>query len=538
MARKRKSKITANEESRKVEGTESAKKKSAGVQEDPKYNEKFDKDDRCAVRKAAENDPAWYAANEQLLVDGFNFPVSNMLGLSIRLDNPEEQPSYGANTRTTTYVPGIYSLDIIPVPGVSQDASSPINYASQKLYSFIRHANAGSTNYNPPDIMMYILAMDNVYCLWNFLARLYGCLNTYNQYNRYMPRYLVEMMNVDFDDMLKHQSDLRALINMFSSSLSTMSVPSVLPYITRHSWLFSNIYCDGQSLKSQIYLYNPHTLYKWVEQTSDPTELPYLEPVAISSHSAKFKFDGIAGLVNEFLNPIISSEDFGVMSGDILKAFGKDHLITVPLVGENYQAPLNYVPEVLMQIENAKQCSGVNGGSTLRITQSNDGYIIFAPTRSYYPAAVVSTHMYNFHFDDVQAKDFAVATRLNYVWDLRGVTTSDPTMRLASCGSELFVGTRIGQGNVNGLTIHGIGSYYTSQDAHVAAWSGTLISSFAHAPLTPYYRRYTENNEVKYEYIGVFNDVENYCILSDDDIMKANNIALLSEFDVPGVASY
>nr|AVX53513.1 putative capsid [Marmot picobirnavirus] len=507
---------------------------------------------RSCLRKSNDNDPEWYAQDPQLLQDAYNLPFANRLGISIPVDVPEDTSTvfpYLKPNPTKWYVPGVYNILLAPVPGISTDNTSAVNVAAKKLFTFIRHANSGASNYQAPDLMHYLLAMDNCYTLWNWLVRLYGVARVYSTRNAYLPESLFRSMRVN-RAIIRTLNDLRAVINQFGAKLSTMKVPSHLSYFKRHAWLFSNVFADSDSAKAQIYLYNPSILYKWVDTTSSE-QLPYLQPVAIadSSLTSKWLLDGLAGLVDEFINPIFYSEDFNIMSGDILKAYGEGNCYSIPMIQEDYAVLPVMNREVAMQFENAKIPYGKQTptGNSWRITQSNDENIVFNPTLNICRADTSDKHIYNFHFDDVTPSDVAVATRLNLCVDSTTAafpsTDTAGTGTLLSSGSEIVTGAYIMTNNPTSNTpwveqpVYSNMMYKSSGDTLTDDCFKAVCQSsqFDWSPMIKiFYSTPTQTTDDAFE--GLLGDLDNYTVVETETLVRMNDVALLSMFGIPGSA--
>lgn len=90
--------------------------------------------------KSKTNDPSWYAADATLMRDAASIPFSWSVGTTLDIGVDENY-----------VVPGICAIDTVPSFGYSTDTTSPLNIAARSMYSFIRHANSGSANYDAPD---------------------------------------------------------------------------------------------------------------------------------------------------------------------------------------------------------------------------------------------------------------------------------------------------------------------------------------------------------------------------------------------------
>ena len=101
------------------------------------------------------NDPAYYALNSQLLVDAASHAFSDATGTKI----PWSTKGYNEHliVPDIASIPGVMSFRIAPTVGISTDQSSAVNVAARNIYSYVRHANSGHSNYDAPDLMMYLL---------------------------------------------------------------------------------------------------------------------------------------------------------------------------------------------------------------------------------------------------------------------------------------------------------------------------------------------------------------------------------------------
>ena len=519
----------------KETGTQNANDKTSDVP---------DNDGRAVVggasirRPVNENDPSWYAGSAQLLKDAFSLSVAERLGMPLKTQIPNMQAVSAPYTQSVNYsVPGICNLIMVPTPGISTNSNSAVNAAAKQVFTAMRAANSGRTNYQASDLMLYLLAMDNAYCLWNWLVRLYGVLTLYSARNAYLPDGLLLAMRVD-PSIKKDMCQLRAVINQYANKLNTLKVPKYMTYFTRHAWLFGNIYLDSPEAKAQMYLYNPQALYKWNENVG-LGEQAYLEPVTIVGNqesSAYWKLDGIVDLVNQFIDPIFYSEDFNIMSGDVLKAFGDSNCFNIAEITEDYVTPVGYSPEVLVQIENAKIGMSLPSlDNTWRITQNAQESIIFNPTVNINVGCFEDQTLFNFHSDVVTPDLVAVATRFNLIvneTDLTHAAGEDTaSCSLASCGSEIITGCEYitrnqdNSGYNKDLVRSAILITATSTAADLAFRVG-MVSQFDWAPLC----KIIDTVGSSVHYLG---DLDNYTQIDSSTLITMNDVALLSMFGIP-----
>lgn len=292
------------------------------------------------------NDPSWYYPSEQILRDVASIPFSHMAGTKVKLGNENTASNY------SVYIPGLLTIELQPTMGNSEDQTSAINSAAFQLYSWVRHANSGHANYDAPDMMLYIMAMSQAYSFINFAQRLYGCAMLYSNMNRYLPKLLIEAQQVDFDDLQSNLANFRAWLNMLITKTASFSVPSQIKLFLRHSFLYQNIYIEGTSIRDQLYMYVPFGFMQYQLNTDGSGMLKTVPWKRSDGNANKYTVNEIIAYGNALLQPLFDSEDIGIMSGDIMKAYGGD-VIKLSLIPESYIiAPIMDI-RVLEQMKNA-----------------------------------------------------------------------------------------------------------------------------------------------------------------------------------------
>ena len=95
------------------------------------------------------------------------------------------------------------------------------------------------------------------------------------------------------------------------------------------------------------------TWYK-IDETKSTTGTS-LQPLEIDTENATFQT--LCDRANQILTPLLTGEDFGIMSGDILKAYGAEGILHLAALSADYSVLPVYSPEVLQQIHNVKFAS-------------------------------------------------------------------------------------------------------------------------------------------------------------------------------------
>lgn len=212
-----------------------------------------------------DNNWRFYISNPSLAQAAADLSFYNASGLEVPVPvNSSYRLAVGSNV-----FPGIMCINVQPVFGLSVDRSSALNNAFDQLYAFDRSKNSGAINYAPADLAIYCMAMDSATEYWQFLTRVYGSRNVFQEVNRYIPQTLIRAMGVNYNDVIKNAPDLWWYINWFKDKLMSFAIPANMPIIARHNWLYANIFKEAESDKSQIWFYNPDGFYKFDETTSD-----------------------------------------------------------------------------------------------------------------------------------------------------------------------------------------------------------------------------------------------------------------------------
>lgn len=309
-----------------------------------------------------DNDPDWYGGGTTMLHAAASFPYARPTGIPI-FSNPAAQYSPSSNIKDIT-IPGVLTLHWAPTIGGATSPIDAVNVAANSLYAYVRHANSGHSNYDAPDLMNYILAIDSAISYYCHMVRLYGLLNNYSMENRYTPIALVKGAYGDFDNLQANMANFRSYIAQYAYRIGSLAIPKDIKYITRHIWMNENVYKDAETDKAQYYMYVQSYYLQWSEGTSDTNlgKLKLVAPITHADDSIEGRTSYVANLNeiiqfgNSLLDPIIGSEDMNIMSGDILKAFGAGNLFTVLPIAETYFVRPTYSQEVLSQIENSVTC--------------------------------------------------------------------------------------------------------------------------------------------------------------------------------------
>ena len=511
------------------------------------------------------NDPAWYAADAALLRDAASIPFSWATGTPIDLNNDtlKALPNKGRFT-----IPGICTIATAPSAGYADGPTSPINIAANSIYSFIRSANSGSKNYDAPDLMIYLLAMSQAYAYINWMQRVYGTATLYSMRNRYMPVALLEAQGVDFDDVQANLANFRYSINLFINKIASLAVPNTMPFFNQQAFMYSNIYVEGDSVKDQLYMYVPDGFWRFKLNTDGSGMLEYARTY---TQAAKWKVSDFITYGQLMIDEIIADEDFNIMGGDILKAYGQN-IIKLATLPEYYPIVPVYNHTVLEQMKNASPvwCPGYSIddlNKSLQVTQEP------------------KVHAYLVHKPYVRVKTSATefkttASRLTLatLGENRILTTSEinpgpevviESTRLMTVGTDYVAGSKtedatiqLKSGNMIPLVCH-FWNYYPMADGTLelqhwdsfyadqvllddmsitensrkyARMAAERSFKFHPANHTLLYKRETTAPDVSLttSFVGI--DIDNYAVLTPQDIEKLHETALLNMLHVKPIS--
>jgi len=489
------------------------------------------------------NDPAWYAKNPQLLKDAASLAFSNRTGDLLELGIPGSYKYSLSN-------PGICVLKWVPSVGkVSGSfdpnaATDPINMAALNIYSYVRHANSGSANYDAPDLMAAIMAADCVFSLIAHLIRAYGVARLYDQKNRYLPKALLTSLGFNAGNILNNLANFRYMINNVIAKASVIWVPSNMSLVTRHFWMNSNIYKDADTSKAQLYAFVPKSTWKFEPAASTTGSSCSVVDIDFSGYTV----DQIGYFMDQLLDPIISDEDMGIMFGDMLKAYGKENLYSINMISEDYIVMPTFNKEVLMQIHNSIALQIPLSG----LKQSSSGVLYEeSPEQSLNSNMVeyFGPKKYVFDYIDMvpEPENIMVASRLMQRWRYNGANeVITPTGGSSgayimhaniNCGTERVYEYRIYYFATDGTLSQSVFWSFLNESEIVDEAIIELMERFDWAPLLYLVSGHAIATDggihVNRSLDVLIGDLDNYTVVDPSVLDKMDRTAVLSEFDVP-----
>lgn len=480
------------------------------------------------------NDPAWYNLNRDLVNDVASISYESPLTSSLTTGSTD------IATNVKAYRATLCGIDFIPSIGIggysgaaSASGGSIANSAAQTLYAWVRHANSGSANYEPADLMMYYLAMDSAYTWYAFGRSIYRAANSALMYDFNFIQRLGQIYGVDLNDFRSNLANFRTFLNIIATQLNQLSVPNSMPYYNRHVWMVSNIFKDHPVKRSAYYCFVPgcYGVYKPAEGRIAFTARP----------STAMKFSNFSKILNEIVSVLMTDESIGIINGDVRKAYGTDSLFKIENTpADDYVEPF-YSEEVLSQISGIVAvgpvtpktydiCQVPSTGRLYQGTYTTTGEPTVGqsyPTLTTFnnTALIRSSFILNMYKDNPTPDDNMVASRLiaGYNYFTSG---SLPIRYVSVAGSEfvttlrLFVGAEDAGGSI--VTIYDYCPFDLSG-------LNTALPQMDWFPMFVYVSNPTDATDARL-WAG---DLCNYAVVSAEVTANMHATAIISEFYIP-----
>lgn len=381
--------MSRNKNKKKFSGKPEDKSKPTGQERSSGSSTETNRTEDKAETKT--NDPSWYERDLRLVVDTASIPFSEPLGSRIHLDanDPEGILALGTQVGDTTTsdeaVPGIMTLETLPSYGDAKDRLSPINVAATALYSHVRYVNNGRKNYDPADLFLMVASISELYSFINWCRRIYGCAFAYSQANFYIGKAMLEAQHIKPDSVLNNLANFRYWINTFTNKISSYAAPADIALFYRRAFQYSSVYKehDSDSIKDQIYMYNPAGFYRFALDDDGKGMLEMVDVVDFSTTEEGIRYMTIEQIMNlgeHLLANIWADEDFGLMSGDIMKAF-QGNILKLESLPEDFVIIPVHDKNVLTQMENT---SITPATATVTVAGGPVGYVVGDDTTNTY----------------------------------------------------------------------------------------------------------------------------------------------------------
>lgn len=298
------------------------------------------------------NDMSWYNHNPLLTQAAASIPFPYRPGMDVPLGGQEFQPFN---------IPGVMQLGWLPFVGYAELATDPINIAAKEVYAKVRGAFSGSLEADPPDFMVYFMALDSIFSYIGHLKRVFRILNTYTPMNYMIPDVLLQALgcgNSTINNLKNDRMKFFQVINELVGMTHKFTCPAVFDIFNRHYWMSDNVYADAESANSQLYVFNATGFYQFT-LVNTPDGVPAggltmkFSPLGRANDQTAVTVAQLYAFGKELIDALAQSEDAYTISGYLTRAYDGSVPFRVDEITLNEPFNPVYVPEVLAQIENA-----------------------------------------------------------------------------------------------------------------------------------------------------------------------------------------
>lgn len=310
------------------------------------------------------NDPSWYVANQAIVKDVASLPFAVFNGLDYECFKPVELANkLPTDDVASTHTPGVAVYKYMPWYGTATPTSA-LNLTMRALYSFVRHANSGRSNYEAPDLMLYIMAMDSIYLIIHETKRLLRLAYLYVLENRDIPEKVYDVLGIDLTDVIANLANYRAQLNTRIAKANSLAVPANFNIFKRRAVMGSVVLTDEPNRPTQLIVPKADGYYMFNATTQNGGSLGYVTPGSTTSNKSvysanvqylavkKSSLKDYLTLLDSMLAVILSDEDMNIMSGDIIKAYGSD-LYSIPFLQDNEIQEIIHDENLLLQFTNS-----------------------------------------------------------------------------------------------------------------------------------------------------------------------------------------
>lgn len=318
-----------------------------------------ERDDRVEERKddrlTSLNDLSWYAHNPLLLQAAASLPFPYRPGMLLSLGSGI-LPN-GASTATPTEMkaglPGVAALPWVPSIGLSQNVTDPASIAAKEIFAKVREKFSGSIEADPPDFIIYLLALDSAFSAIGALKRIYRILSVYSPDNYLVPDTLLYALGINegvIPTWKENRMQLFQYINELVGMTQKFACPDVMDLLRRHYWMNDNVYLDAPTPNAQMYVFREEAFYKYTLLADPQGQLAGgLSGVTINYASPLTAYQS----VRDMINALASSDDAYIISGYLMRAYEGAPVFRVDNIMLDERFSPVYVEEVLQQIENS-----------------------------------------------------------------------------------------------------------------------------------------------------------------------------------------
>lgn len=400
------------------------------------------------------NSIEWYSRYPNLLLAAGQIQYPYKPGMRIPLGNIKKSIAADAQyTEVNIGIPGVYTLRWRPSVGYSYDNQSPASIVGVEMYAKVREKFSGAIDADPPDFVIYLMALDSIFSYIAHLKRLYRLINAYSPENYATPKGLLLALGLQdeqVEDLRKQKMELFSYINQLIYMVRKFRCPRVMDLFNRHVWLNDHVYTDAPTIKAQFYMFVQTHWYQFA-MLDVPDVTPTVQAGGLTQKQLKYPDAEIAYYLFEFgremIDALAASDDGYQISGYLMKAYEGYPSFYVDELLLSEQLVPKYNEEVLGEIENAHSIPGGYSSIDLTVYQNPDVNAIVCNPSATYPVTATAVKRrfdgiyprYNSRMDNPTIADTIVNSRMmSYIGNF-AIGSDSATALILAC-TEVITG--------------------------------------------------------------------------------------------------
>lgn len=481
------------------------------------------------------NDFAWYNRNPQLTIAAASLPFPYRPGMEVQTTTASAKEFQIGTLKKE--IPGVIALEWVPAVGQSSTATDPASIAAKEIFAKVRSVFSGSIEADPPDFIIYLMALDSIFSAIGAMKRIYRIMNAFTPQNYQIPDTLLNALGLGvsaIQQWRQNKAQAWQYINELVGMTRKFRCPAVFDVFNRHYWMNDNVYADDATANSQMFVFVQQRFYQF-QVTGDPVAVGNLTGVTIDFTSPVNAYNAIRGLINALAN----GDDAYIISGYLTRAFDSTPNFVVDEIESNPVFSPVYAPEVLMQIENIASIDTPAANIVnLAISQDPATNAILSSPAFGVATALELQPMLSIRSDAPGVIDVVEATRLAAYADFENVSSGNaPIICATEIPCRLMAYTIAQTGGVfipqsHTLTYDNSSSTYPKATADVILSALTSLSSFDWSPrmvISTWANGSSQPIAVTSQ--AVVWDMHNVTTMTAETMRNIHRICLLSEFN-------
>lgn len=402
------------------------KKKYHGRRRD-KFPPKDPKDERP-------NDVSWYKNEPILAEQASKVQTYHTNGLDYSLiDNPiSKQPDDRYPEHFGSKDGAVAAIQYCILPGHSLTSADPFNHCRINFFNMVRGKYTSTVPFQANDIGCYFLAVGNVLAAIAEAKRALVTVNvndaSYANASQLMLNAAANMHNKGSVNLIAERAAYAAntfKLNLQIARLSTLCLPSNVPFLKRCAWLSSRYYYDDASeRRGNLYFYTLKYRFKWSSEipTHDKPTLKASGLTRVTAWDTASSINKMIDAISEAIDALTYDDNVRQISGWFRQYFRDSTLAETYANFEPAKAVIS--KEIREQFSNARFLGSNANISEIPQDISRQG--LYCPLTGKLPTLVNASPSYGgwlFNFETQPTQDDVLtASRLTPVFKITDTT--------------------------------------------------------------------------------------------------------------------